>query len=232
MSRTKAVVGVVTLAVAAFAGGAYAATNSDTNPRQAFLNDVAKRLNVSPQQLSAAFKAAFIDRLDAAVKAGKITQAQADRIKQRIQNGGPVPFPIGPRLVRPHGFGRGGTIGAAATYLGITDAQLLADLRRGETLAQIARAHGKSASGLQAAITSAMKTRLDRLVADGSITRAQENQILSRLSARIANRVNRPLLREWHGGQRPRLAAPSPGGPPAPGPSLTPPPPPGPPPAA
>ncbi len=223
MSRRKAVVGVVTLAVAAFAGGAYAATDANTNPRQAFLNDVAKRLNVTPQQLSAALKAALMDRLDAAVKAGRITQAQANRIKQRLESGAPIPFPIGPRRFGP-GFGMraagpGGTFSAAATYLGIGEAQLLGDLRQGQTLAQIARARGKSVSGLEHAMTAAVKARLDRAVAAGRISKTQENALLNRLSARIGRRVNRPLLRgpAWP-------VPPPPGGPPAPGSSLTPPP--------
>ena len=86
MSRRKAVVGVVTLAVAAFAGGAYAATERTANPRQAFLNDVAKRLNVTPQQLSAALKAALMDRLDAAVKAGRSRRRRPTAIEQRLES--------------------------------------------------------------------------------------------------------------------------------------------------
>ena len=67
---------------------------SSRNPRQAFLNDVAKRLNVTPAQLNSALKGAAIDQLDAAVKAGKLTQAQANALKQRIQQGahGGAPF--------------------------------------------------------------------------------------------------------------------------------------------
>jgi hypothetical protein len=214
---------VVTLAVAAFAGGAYAATSSTTNSRQAFLNDVAKRLNVSPGKLSDAFKAASLDRLNAAVKAGKLTQAQADRMKQRLESGAPIPFFRGPRAFGPR-LGHARTLGAAAGYLGLSNAQLLGDLRKGQTLAQIAKARGKPVSGLEQAITTAMKTRLDKAVAAGRITQAQENDLLSRLSARIGNRLNRPLLRERH------WPGPPPGAPP-PGSSLTPPPP-GPPPAA
>jgi hypothetical protein len=201
MSRKKVVIGVVVLAVAAFAGGAYAATQSSTNPRQAFLDDVAKRLNVTPAQLSAAFKAAFLDRLAAAVKAGVITQAQADKLEQRLHQGAPAPFLYGrppgfegPRGFARHGFVGSSTISAAATYLGIGEAQLLNDLRQGQTLAQIAKAHGKSVTGLQQAITAAIKARLDRAVANGRITKGQEDKVLSRLQARIENRLNRRLL--------------------------------------
>ena len=223
MSRRKAVAVAVTLALAAFAGGAYAATHSSTNPRQAFLDDVAKRLNVKPAQLSAAFRAAFLDRLDAAVKAGTLTPAQANRIKQRLRLGA-VPFLLEPRLLR-RGFelragGPWTTFGAAAAYLGISDVQLLGDMRRGQTLAQIAKARGKSVSGLEQAITAAMKARLDRAVAAGRITKAQENELLNRLSARIGRRVNRPLLRAvppWPGAPPPPGAPLPPGAPPPPG---------------
>src|SRR5205807_4842221 len=113
--KRRLVVGITALAVAAFAGGAFAATkDSHQDPRQAFLNDVAKRLNVSPAQLNSALKGAAADQLDAAVKAGKLTQAEANALKQRIQqngatapvpfgpqSGAPAPFPFGP----PHPFG-------------------------------------------------------------------------------------------------------------------------------
>src|SRR5207302_573533 len=78
MLKRKAVIGTATLAVAALGGGAYAATQSSSNPRQAFLNDVAKRLHVTPQQLQSAVKGAYLDRLQAAVAAGKLTQGQAN----------------------------------------------------------------------------------------------------------------------------------------------------------
>ena len=79
--KRNLVIGLAALAVAAFAGGAYAATqNSGPTTRQAFLNDVAKRLHVTPQQLSAALNGATADQLQAAVKAGQLTQAQANAL--------------------------------------------------------------------------------------------------------------------------------------------------------
>lgn len=227
MSKKKIVIGVVALAVAAFAGGgAYAATQSNPSPRQAFLDDVAKHLGVTPAQLDSAFKAALVDRLDAAVKAGAITQAQADRIKRRIEAGA-VPLFFG----RPHAFrlrarARRTMLGAAASYLGVSEAQLLADLRGGQTLAQVAKAQGKSVTGLEQAMTAAIKARLDKAVASGLITKARENRILSRLQARVARRINRPLPRfgEFRGAGRGRAFAPMLG--PPPGPPGAPPPPP------
>ncbi|MEA2409959.1 MAG: hypothetical protein QOC77_520, partial [Thermoleophilaceae bacterium] len=79
--------GAAGLALLAGAGGAaFAASGSGGagdaagagNDRQAFLNDVAKRLKVTPDQLQAAIKGALSDKLDADVAAGRITRAQAD----------------------------------------------------------------------------------------------------------------------------------------------------------
>jgi hypothetical protein len=241
--KNKLLIGAVALVAAASAGGAYAATQTASNPRQAYLNDVAKRLNVTPAQLEAAMKGALIDRLNAAVKAGRLTQAQADQIKQRIQQGN-VPFFLGHRGGPMFGRGLGGfgppgglrghgALAAAATYLGLSDPQLINDLRSGKTLAQIATAQGKSVSGLETAMTDAVKSRLDRLVASGWITKLQEQRALDRLSARINRLVNRAQLAGPAGNMRPFPGlANQPGGPGPGGPALIGPPAGGPPPGA
>jgi multidrug efflux pump subunit AcrA (membrane-fusion protein) len=154
----------------------------------------------------------MLDRLEAAVKAGRLTQAEADRLKQRIESGR-LPF-FGLHGPRP-GFRLHGPINTAARYLGLTDRQLLRDLARGETLAQIARSQGRSVSGLEQALLAAAKTRLDRLVTAGVITEDQEQRHLSRLKAL----VHRGLPR-LHPGALP-VPVPGPGfelpGPPPPG---------------
>jgi AraC-like DNA-binding protein len=247
--KHKFAAGAAALAAAAFAGGAYAATQSGTSSRQAFLNDVAKRLNVTPAQLKAAMRAAFADRIQAEVKDGRLTQAQANAIEQRIDQG-KLPFLLGPRdggaLHGPRGGdalpgGRmHGPLTAAATYLGLTPVQLFDDLRAGKSLAQIANEKGKTTGGLEQAMLASVKARLDKAVSAGRITKAQEQQLLNRVQKRLSRTVNRTgpargMLR--HGG---RLGGPPPlGGPPgAAGPPGGPPysgapgPPPGPPPAA
>ncbi len=229
--KHRFLIGLIALAATASAGGAYAATESGTSSQQAFLNDVAKRLNVSPTQLRDALNGAFLDRLNAAVKAGKLTQTQADRLKQRLEQGGRLPFFFGPRGLGQRGFSPrglgpgglgpgglgpggpgppglaprgqlghavGGPLGAAVQYLGLTPSQLMSALGSGQTLAQIAKAHGKSVSGLEQAMRAAVRSRLDRLMADGVITKAQEQRLLARMSARIARDVNRSLPRYGH----------------------------------
>jgi len=183
------------VAVLAAGGGAYAATqhNSSTN-RQAFLNDAARRLHVTPQQLENALRGAALDRLDAAVKAGKLTQQQANALKQRLHSGGGLGLGFGRRPGFGHRFGPGfgfAKLDAAAQYLGLTEAQLRSQLASGKSLADIAKARGKSVSGLEDALTSAIRARLDEAVKAGRLTKAQEQRILARIDARIADVVQR-----------------------------------------
>jgi hypothetical protein len=111
--RRKMVIGIAVLALAAFAGGAFAATQEQpVNARQAFLSDVAQRLHVSTQQLMSAIKGADVDQLNRAVASGRLTAAQASKMKRMIERGGPLPFlgflgaqAVGPPRMVPGGFG-------------------------------------------------------------------------------------------------------------------------------
>jgi len=190
LKRKLAVATAATIAVAG-AGGAIAATKlqSRRSESDAILKDAAGRLGVQPSALRSALEKAFSDRIDAAVAAGTITKAEGDALKARIRSGD---FPIfGPPHVEFHGpFATFGPLDAAASYLGLTEAQLRADLDGGKTLAQVAKQRGKSVDGLIQAVTDAAKKRLDEAVSAGRLTRLEEQSILARLRARIADFVN------------------------------------------
>jgi hypothetical protein len=194
--KRNVAIGTTVLAAAAFGGGAYAASRgSSTDPRQAFLNDVAKRLQVTPAQLSGALKGAALDQLNAAVAAGRLTQAQANAIRQHLQQGGALPrFGFGFGFAHGPGFG-GGQLSAAASYLGLSETQLMNQVESGKTLAQIAKAQGKSTSGLKDALLAAIRTKLDKAVANKQVTQTQEQRILSSLSSRLDDVINGKLPR-------------------------------------
>ena len=193
--KHKIALGAV-VATAAGGGVAWAATSSKSDLRAAYLDDVAKRLDVSSDQLTSALKGAYLDQLDAAVKAGRLTQSQADELKQRVQSGA-VPFgPGGPGLGRGlgdhgkrFGFGRhgpfGSAISAAADFLGLSDSALQSELRGGRSLADIAKDKGKPEDDLIAALVAAEKKQLDQAVDDKRITGDQRDAIAKDLPARI-----------------------------------------------
>jgi len=205
--KRKLAIGATGIAVLSGAGVAYGVTQSKDSERQAYLNDAAKRLNVSPGKLESALKGAFADRLDAAVKAGRLTQAEADQIKKKVEQGGvpvpgagPGPGPGGPPGFFFHHEGPGGPggpgdpikagIDAAAKYLGLTDTQLLDKLKSGKSLADVAGTQKKDVAGLKTAIKDAVKTQLDEAVKNKGITQDQENRILDGLNQRLDGIVN------------------------------------------
>jgi hypothetical protein len=186
------VASVATLAVAG-GGVAIGATQlgSRSEESQAVINDAAKQLGVSPTQLSNALKQALVNRVNAAVAAGRLTKDQGDALKARIQSGA-VPF-FGLGAFGDHHYGA--DLQVAADYLGLTTDQLRSELGSGKTLAAIAKEHGKSVDGLVDALYNAEKKEVDEAVADGKLTKDQEQTILTHVRDRIRAKVNGTLPR-------------------------------------
>jgi len=197
------VVAATTLAVVGGGAAAVAATGSGSRGSD-FLDSVAKHLGVSPQKLKDATKAAAIDQVNADLAAGRITQAQADALKKRIEAGdGVLGGPGGPGFGRGPGgpgFPGGGPglarpaianeIAAAAKYLGLSEADLRTKLRDGQSLADVAKAQSKDVGGLKTAILDAAKTDLDKAVADKKLTQSQADDIYDALKSHIDDIVD------------------------------------------
>jgi hypothetical protein len=99
------------------------------------------------------------------------------------------------------GFGRfGGGMTAAASYLGLSASQLQSDLQSGQTLAQIAKAQGKTLDGLVAAMAAQVEKALNTAVSQGVMTQAQADQIASRLAARMKDMATGVRPRRFGGG--------------------------------
>jgi len=216
----RLVAAVIAIAVVAGGGAALAAGNSPVSKRRAVAGAVASYLGLSRQQLRAdlaagqtlaqiasaqgksvlgleqTIEAAVKIRLDQAVAAGKISGSREQlilsklpaRVDKLVNSAHPG------ALVGAHLWLRG-LVRASAAYLGLTPAQLRADLRSGQTLAQVATVQGKTTAGLEQAVESWVKTRLDRAVAAGRITANREQQILAGLAARLDKLVNHSFAR-------------------------------------
>jgi hypothetical protein len=200
-SRKTLTIAVAALVVIGGGGAAIAAAQDSSSSGQSFLDSVAKHLGISSQKLEDATKAAALEQVDAALKEGKITQAQADELEARIQSGqfprfgGPL---LGPRFGHSHGGGPhlfGEKLSAAADYLGLSQAELRAELSNGRSLADIAKARGKSVDGLKQALLAEAEKQLDQLVEDGELTRAQADEMLARMKARIDDLVDNGMFK-------------------------------------
>jgi len=193
--KPKLIAGAVAGLAVAGGGAALAATQLGSSPKQenqAIVNDAAKQLGVQPSALNAALKKALENRVDAAVAAGRLTKAEGAEIKQRIE-AGDVPLfgrPGGPGGFRHHHGGPFGGLDAAATYLGLTQAQLRTQLESGKSMADVARAKNKSVDGLVSALVDAAKKKLDSAVAAGQLTQKQADSILSDLKSHVTDFVN------------------------------------------
>ena len=128
--------------------------------------------------------------LEQAVAAGKLTadqeQAMLAELKAHLDD---MVNGKGPQ-VTVKGVAVGPVGDAAASYLGLTPAELRQRLESGKTLAQVAADRGKSVEGLKATIVAGAKTELDAAVAAGKITAAQEQEMLNELKSHIDELVN------------------------------------------
>jgi len=193
MRRRTIAAGVAALAVVG--GGTAVAASGLGTPQQeskAVIDDAAKQLGVSSAKLSDALKQAYENRIDAAVAAGRITKAQGEALKQQIESQdypllGPGFGHHGPGGPGGHGFPH---LDAAAAYLGLSATELQTQLQSGKTLADIAKAQGKTVDGLKTAITDAATKQLDAAVTAGRLSKEQEAKLLAGLTSHLDELVN------------------------------------------
>jgi len=216
MNVTKKQLFAAGLAVAAFAGaGAAIAASRPTakEEQKAVIDDAAKQLGVQPDKLQSALQQAIINRIEQAVKDGRLTRAQADQLEARIKAGD---VPLTPGFGGGHGsgggpgfrhhggdFGRGGfgffgdALQAAQSYLGVTDAQLRTALQSGKSLADVAKDKGKTTAGLQKAMVDSIAKSADQAVKDGKLTKAQRDELVSNATRWVQHEIT-----EKHDGHR------------------------------
>jgi hypothetical protein len=138
--------------------------------------------------LISAIVAAQKTNLDNEKAAGWITADQEtailaqyqDAVTDLVNNGPPVP-----KIARVGGF-----LQTAATFLGVSVSDLQSDLKSGKSLADVAKAQGKSVDDLVTALLAPAKKNLDQAVTDGKLTQAQETAILNKMTTAVTNIVN------------------------------------------
>jgi polyhydroxyalkanoate synthesis regulator phasin len=144
---------------------------------QRFIDALAKRLNISTQNLESA-----------------ITQARSDAGLPANGKG----FPGGERGRGPRG-GFGLDLNAAATAIGISPDQLRTEVQ-GKSLAQVAQAHGKTGNDVATALKNATNQRIDQEVSAGRLTADQANTRKQDAAQRIDQLVNQVFPQGGPGG--------------------------------
>lgn len=189
-------IGAIAAVLVLAAGVGWAAPgNQDVTP--SFLDRVAAKLGIETGQLEQAVRDVRGEQLDEAVQRGDLTQEQADRMKERLDDA-PLDHGFGPGFGggghgpgrglggdRGFGFGFGFAegFGDLATFLGIDEAQLRTELSAdGASLASVAEANGKSRDELKAFLQTESDARIDAAVADGKLTQERADELKSRLA--------------------------------------------------
>jgi hypothetical protein len=201
-------------AAAAYIGVTSDALLTDLRSGKTLAQIASSTTGKSTAGLVAALVADETTKIDAAVTAGKLTQAKATteiagltaRFTAFVAGSFPEPRGRG-GFGGPGGPGHGPSddLTAAATYLGVTSAALAADLKSGETLAQVAGAtSGKTVAGLVAALVAHETTEIDAAVTAGKLTRAQADARIADLTQDLTRLVNGTApARGSRGGHRP-----------------------------
>lgn len=179
---------------------AAAASAQGTNPYcEQYLQDLAHRLNVSVSTLEQDKLAAHEDVLNQLVKDGKLTQSQADAIKQRMQNSkecsgkGDMRWDhamLGHFLAKY----RSDIANEVAKGLNMSTDQLVSQLKAGKSLSQVAAAQHVSESQVHTIVNNAVQDALKKAVTAGDLTQTQANgftQILQKHSAVMDHLLNR-----------------------------------------
>lgn len=178
--------------------GATSATSTPaTNPYcQQYLQGLAQRLNVPVSTLEQDSLAAKEDVLAQLVKDGKLTQAQANAIKQRLESKTTCNLPgksgVELGILRSTFKKYESTLlNQVASALHLSSSQLQSDLQNGQTLAQIAKAQNITGSQLHTLILNAVQKTLDQARQAGDITQQQETAFMQYLQKHpgVVNRV-------------------------------------------
>jgi hypothetical protein len=165
--------------------------NSSKNYVQVFIDKLAGILHLTPTQTRDAIKQAELQTVDQMLADGKITKAQADTLKAKI-NAGQGLGPIGGfGLKRPGLFGdralakdlASAELSAAASALHMSTSDLQSALRSGKRLSDLEAQQKVSDSAVRSAVKNAAKGVLDKAVKAGTITQAQADEILSRIES-------------------------------------------------
>jgi len=172
---------------AQFLGISVSTLTSDLNAGKTLAQEATAK-GKKADDLISAIVAAQKTNLDNEKAAGWITADQEtailtqyqDAVTDLVNNGPPVPK-IGQA---------GGLLQTAATFLGVSVADLQTALESGKSLADVAKAQGKSVDDLVTALLAPAKKNLDQAVTDGKLTQAQETAILNKMTTGLTNLVN------------------------------------------
>ncbi|MEY2434693.1 MAG: hypothetical protein QOC92_4418 [Acidimicrobiaceae bacterium] len=173
MKKLIATVSIIT----ALGGGAFALNSVLPAGATSNVLTQADTQGADPSSDCPAPRAKFKGVLDKLVANGTITQEQEDAIIQAFKdakdsNGGPGKGRGGPRMKVLEGLAE-----AAAAKIGVTVDELKAAVQSGQSVADLATAHGVAPADVESAIVEAATAKIDQAVKDGKLTQTMADKL-------------------------------------------------------
>jgi polyhydroxyalkanoate synthesis regulator phasin len=190
--------GMLGIALGAMLLGGTAVAQSDSDGSglgQSFIDRLAEKLGMTPDELETTIKETQAEAIDAAVADGRLTEEQGEALKERVDSG--------PGFLRlmPN-TGRAGThafrhldinLATIASELGMTTDELRDELAAGSTLGDVITEHGSTVEEIVTTLVSDAGSELDEAVANGNLTQEQALQILANLPERLTQMIESGL---------------------------------------
>jgi len=165
--------------------------------------DLAAEKGVALDTIVEALLAPRREALETAVENGRLTQEEADemlaemqaKITERLQEPG-LPMGQGPagqmQRAERMGWQIHGQVHIVAETLGMPEQDLIAALRDGQSVAQVAEEQGVALETVVEALLAPRREALAQQVAEGKLTQAEADEMLAEMEAKITERLQAP----------------------------------------
>ena len=179
-----AVVGVIALGASVLGGVAQAQEppGEGSSFHEQYQEALAEKLGVSVDELQAAQEAARSQMIDDAVASGRITEEQAERLR----NAEPGELRHGVAKRVRHAIGN--VFESAAAILGLTTDEVRQGFSDGQSLNDMAAEQG--VTDLETQLVASLTADIEAKIADGSITQEQGDRMLENLAERVSKIVD------------------------------------------
>jgi len=134
------------------------------------------------------------DLLTALVNEGIISQDQADRIRQYLTTQART------RCYQAQVLPPADVLSTVANKVGLTTSQVVAELRQGKSLAQIASEHNVSRDDLKNALLATARANADALVQQGALTQSEADQAVQAVQNNLDTLIDQTGLHGFKGG--------------------------------